>query len=171
MKILFEAVRRKMMLALVTAAAVSIGSSSDDAIAGNFCTDINRLVAEAPEDFSDVIIESGRGSGGFDVTLKLEGASNCAVRRLLHAKSYYCTWEFQHRDVNAYKVFEELGQKLKSCVGGDAILSNDQGVNHPDFYDARIFQLDDVKVAVSVKDKSTLGATYVFVSVERLKGS
>lgn len=171
MKMLLEAVRRKLMFALATAAAVSIGVSGDDAIAGNFCTDINRLVAEAPEDFSDVIIESGSGSGGFDVTLKLEGASNCAVRRLLHAKSYYCTWEFQHRDVSAYEVFEELGQQLKSCVGGDAILSNDQGVNHPDFYDARIFQLDDVKVAVSVKDKSALGATYVFVSVERLKGN
>jgi len=92
------------------------------------------------------------------------------VRRLLHAKSYYCTWEFQHRDLDAYEVFEELGQKLESCIGGDSILSDDQRVNHPDFYDVRIFQLDDVKVAVSVKDKSTLGATYVFVSVERLKG-
>jgi len=121
MKMFFEAARRKLLFALVTLAAVSIGSSGDDAIASNFCTDINQLVAEAPEDFSDVIIESDRGSGGFDVTLKLEGASNCAVRRLLHAKSYYCTWEFQHRDVKAYEVFEELGQKLKSCVGGDAI--------------------------------------------------
>ncbi|MDH3663542.1 MAG: hypothetical protein OEU92_26590 [Alphaproteobacteria bacterium] len=92
------------------------------------------------------------------------------MRRLLHAKSYYCTWEFQHRDLDAYEVFEELGQKLESCIGGDSILSDDQRVNHPDFYDVRIFQLDDVKVAVSVKDKSTLGATYVFVSVERLKG-
>ena len=75
MEMLFEAVRRTLMLALATAASVSIGSSGDDAIAGSFCTGINRLVAEAPEDFSDVIIESSRGSGGFDVTLKLEGTT------------------------------------------------------------------------------------------------
>lgn len=170
MKMLFETVRHTSTLALAIAASVSVGASVEEAIAGGFCTDIDRLVAEAPADFSDVIVESSGGSGGFDVTLKLEGASDCAVRRLLHAKSYYCTWAFQHRDADAYEVFEELGQKLESCIGDDAVLSDDQGVNHPDFYDARIFRLDDVKVAISVKDKSALGATYVFVSVERLKG-
>ena len=170
MKMLFKTVSRKATLNLAIAVSVSIGVSVDEAIADNFCTDISRLVAEAPYDFPNVTVESRRGSGGFDVTLKLANASDCAVRRLLHANSYYCTWEFQHRDAHAYEVFEDLGQKLERCVGRDAARSDDQNVNHPDFYDARIFELGDVKIAISVKDKSELEATYVFVSVERLNG-
>ena len=170
MNVLFETVRRTPTLALVFAASVPIGAVVDDAIAGSFCADIDRLVAEAPDDFSDVIIESSRGSGGFDVTLKLEGVSDCAVRPLLHARSYSCSWEFRHRDADAYELFEELGRKLEGCFDDDAAVSDDQNVNHPDFYDARIFRLDDVMVALSGKDKSEMGGTYVFVSVERLRG-
>lgn len=170
MKMIFEILCRLPMLALAAAASVPIALSVEDAVAGSFCANINQLVAEASKEFSGITTESSGGSGGLDVTLKLEGSSDCAVRRLLHAKSYYCTWDFQHRDGEAYETFEEIRQKLESCIGSHAILSDDQNVNHPDFYDARIFQLGEVKLAVSVKDKSTLATTFVFLSVEPLKG-
>lgn len=101
----------------------------------------------------------------------LEGASECAVRQQLNSKSYYCTWEFRHRDAVAYTTFEEIRQELQSCIGDRAALSDDQNVNHPDFYDSRIFRLDQAKVAVSVKDKSALGSTFIFVSVKPLSGT
>jgi hypothetical protein len=67
--------------------------------------------------------------------------------------------------------FKALGQELESCIGDRAVLSDDQNVNHPDFYEARMFLLDQAKVSVSVKDKSALGSTFVFVSVEPLMGT
>jgi hypothetical protein len=50
-------------------------------------------------------------------------------------------------------------------------VSDDQNVNHPDFYDAQLFLLDRAKVAVSVKDKSAQESTFVFVSVVPMTGT
>ena len=157
MKTIFEPLPRLPTLAVAAAASVPMALPVEDAAADSFCANIDRLVAEVPNDFSGV-------------TLKFEGASDCTVRSLLHGKSYHCTWDFPHRDDEAYETFENIRQKLEDCLDDNAIRSDDQDVNHPDFYDARIFQLGEVKLAVSVKDKSMLGATFVFFSVAPLKG-
>jgi len=86
----------------------------------------------------------------------------------VHWGSGSAKWEVRHRDAGAYTTFEALGQKLQSCIGDRAVLSDDQSVNHPDFYDSHTFLLGQVKVAASVKDKSALGRIFVFVSVELL---
>lgn len=148
------------------AVLMAVGLSVQSAAASSFCANINLLIDKASQDFAEIIVEPSRASGGYDVMFKLEGASDCAVRQLLESKSYHCTWTFQHRDAEAYTTFENLDQALRSCIGDRAALSDDQRVNHPDFYDSRIFLLDQTKVAVSVKDKSALGSTFIFVSVE-----
>lgn len=157
--------------AVVIGVSIAVVLSIENATAASFCSDIDLLINEAPRDFSDIIVEPGKGSGGHDVTLKLDGASDCAARQLLNGKSYACTWAFRYRDAEAYTTFEELGEELQSCIGDRAVLSDDQKVNHPDFYDSRLFFLGQVKVTVSVKDKSALGSTFVFVSVEPLSGT
>ena len=146
--------------------SIPLALSIENAVAASFCSNINLLIDAAPRNFFDMPVDRTEGSNGHDAVLKLEGSSDCAIRQLLDGKLYSCTWEFQHRDAKAYKTFDEFGQKLKKCIGDRAALSDDQSVNHPDFYDSRIFLLDRVKVAVSVKDKSALGRTFVFVSVE-----
>ena len=157
-----RALRRNVAVVISLPVALSIES----AVAGSFCSRMNLLIDAAPGNFSELSDESGEGSGARDVALKLEGSADCAVRQLIKGKSYSCTWEFRHRDANAYAKFEELRQALQSCIGDRATPSDDQNVNHPDFYDSRIFLLDKAKVAVSVKDKSALGSTFVFVFVE-----
>jgi len=152
--------------AVVVGVSIPVVLSVENAAAASFCSSIDLLIEEAPQDFSGIVVEPRKVSGGYDVTFKLEGASNCAARQLLNGKSYYCTWEFQHRDAKAYATFDNLSQELQSCISDRAALSDDQSVNHPDFYDSRIFLLDLVKVAVSVKDKSALGSTFIFVTVE-----
>lgn len=145
---------------------ISMVLSINAAAAADFCKNIDHLIDEATRDFSGIIIYSGQGSSSTDVMLELKGASDCAIRQLLEGKSYYCTWTFQYRDVEAYATFETLGQELKNCLGDRAALSDDQQVNHPDFYDAQLFLLDQAKLALSVKDKSALGNTFVFISVQ-----
>ncbi|MGI9508707.1 MAG: hypothetical protein ACR2QJ_05080 [Geminicoccaceae bacterium] len=151
--------------------AMPMALSVERAMAASFCSNIELLMDAAPGNFSDITIEPGEGSSGRDVTLELEGSADCAVRQLIRNKSYFCTWEFPHRDANAYATFEALAQALQGCIGDRATASDDQNVNHPDFYDSRIFLLETVKVAVSVKDKSALGNTFVFVFVEPRTGT
>ncbi|MDH3661393.1 MAG: hypothetical protein OEU92_15425 [Alphaproteobacteria bacterium] len=168
---IFKTISRVLLRTVVIAVSMPAALSIEDAVAQSICSDINILIEEAPRDFSGIIVEPSRGSGGYGVTFELEGASDCTVRQLLKGKSYYCTWEFRHRDAEAYMTYKALGQDLQSCIGDRAVLSDDQNVNHPDFYESRMFLLDQAKVSVSVKDKSALGSTFIFVSVEPLTGT
>ena len=155
----------------VVITSIVLGWSVENANAASFCSDLNRLIDAAPGDFSDIIVQPSERAGGRDITLKLEGSADCLVRQMIRSKSYGCTWEFRLGDADAYTRFDQLGQALRSCIGDRGTLSNDQSVNHPDFYDSRMFLLDNVKVSVSVKDKSALERTFVFLFVEPLSGS
>ncbi len=157
---------RVLRRVVVVAALMPVALSIEHAVAASFCSSINLLIDAAPGNFADLTVEPGEGSASREDALKLEGSADCTVRQLINSKSYACTWEFRHRDANAYAKFEALDQALQSCIGDRATMSDDQEVNHPDFYDARLFLLDKVKVVVSVKDKSALGSTFVFVFVE-----
>jgi hypothetical protein len=166
-----EMIGRGLLRTVVIGAFLPVAVSTESAAAASFCSKINRLIDEAPRDFSDIVVDPSRASGGHDVTIMLEGASDCAVRQLLNSKSYSCMWEFWYRDPRAYSTFEKLDQELRSCVDDRAVVSDDQNVNHPDFYDAQLFLLDRAKVAVSVKDKSAQESTFVFVSVVPMTGT
>jgi len=81
------------------------------------------------------------------------------------AKVYHCAWKFACRTVGAYSTFDAYKQLFQECFGDRAHLSRDKSVNHPDFYDLHQHQLDQVGVTLSIKDKSALQSTYVFVRV------
>ncbi|MGI9500071.1 MAG: hypothetical protein ACR2P3_08535 [Geminicoccaceae bacterium] len=151
--------------------SIAIAAPIESALASSFCSDVNHLIENVHASFSEIIVEPGRASGGYDVTLKLDGAFDCAVTPRINKKSYYCTWKFQYRAANAYTTFKKLDLELKECIGDRAVLHKDQSVNHPDFYDSRIFQLDQAKITVSVKDKGALGNTFIFIWVEPGSGA
>ncbi len=148
------------------ALSILLGFYTAGTHAADFCSDINHLIQAAPGNFSAIIVESGEGSKGRDITLKLEGSSECTVRLMIRSKSYGCTWTFRLGDPRAYARFDALGQALQRCIGDRSTLNQDQNVNHPDFYDSLMFLLDTAKVSVSVKDKSALESTFVFLFVE-----
>jgi hypothetical protein len=79
----------------------------------------------------------------------------------------HCGWPFDYRSDSATTAFNELVDTLTACIGPDAQMISDQNVNHPDFYDLRIFQIDGFEVGASLKDKSGLRQTYVFLRVSR----
>ena len=70
-----------------------------------------------------------------------------------------CRGTFDLADPGSRDSFEALTQKLATCT--DVPPVRDQGVNHPDFYDAWAFIIDGAPVTLSIKDKTALGKTFV----------
>ena len=77
---------------------------------------------------------------------------------------FVCRWKFGHRSLSSRRAFDRLIFQLKRCprLTGS---TRDAAVNHPDFYDAWEFRFEGFKAAVSLKDKSALGATFVVLRV------
>ncbi|MEX3011023.1 hypothetical protein [Hoeflea sp. TYP-13] len=141
--------------------AASMPITAVAAGAAGFCADINHLVDLAGADFADIVAGSDSDTGNLPATLKLNDASDCKVSPISGASTYNCVWEFPLQAPAAYQKFEDLDRRIQACFGSLAIGEKDQAVNHPDFYDARRYQLEATRVTVSVKDKSTLEHTLV----------
>lgn len=80
-------------------------------------------------------------------------------------KSTHCAWPFDYRAPQATDAFEAVIKAVASCVDTSLKVENDQDVNHPDFYDLRIFNTSRGEVGVSLKDKGGLQKTYVFLRI------
>lgn len=78
-----------------------------------------------------------------------------------------CGWPFAYRSEEADVAFARLNETVAACLGPDAAVSRDQSVNHPDFYDLRLYQIGGRETAVSLKDKAALQQTYVFLRISR----
>ena len=105
-------------------------------------------------------------AGDHDVTLTLAGASYCFVTKKLKTSFYQCAWEFPYRAKQAYDTFDEFVREVDDCIGQHATLHADQSVNHPDFYALRRFETEQAEVNVSVKEKSALSTTFVFIRIK-----
>jgi len=134
------------------------------------CSTLEELVARVPSNFSNIVIAKDGKPSEHDVTLVLDGATKCAVIAQSKKRSYYCVWEFPHRDQGAYRQFKELDRVVSDCLGQQAEANRDQSVNHPDFYDSRMYEMAHATVTVSVKDKSALANTFVYVWVAPKNG-
>ncbi len=150
--------RAVFLLAIALAAAPA---GADDA--ADFCGDVERLVRESRSNFADW----ATAASGEAPHLKLSGAESCVLTRSLSgARTYYCTWAFPYRSVEAYGSFDATKASLQDCFGEQTPSRRDQRVNHPDFYDLQQFELGDVAVTVSIKDKSAQQKTYLFLRVQ-----
>lgn len=90
-----------------------------------------------------------------------------ASRMLSGATQTHCAWVFAYRDPAATEAFDQLIQAVAGCLGDTAHKHDDPDVNHPDFYDLQIFDIDGHEVGVSLKDKAALSETYVFLRLTR----
>ncbi|WP_298291913.1 hypothetical protein [uncultured Litoreibacter sp.] len=79
--------------------------------------------------------------------------------------STHCAWPFDYRAPEATQAFEAVMKAVPSCLLTVLEVEYDQDVNHPDFYDLRIFNAPQGQVGVSLKDKGGLQQTYVFLRV------
>lgn len=149
-------VRLLFCLLMMTTAA---GAQSAKAAA--LCEGVNALVVHARSNFSD-----GTAQSAVAAARPLADAEKCTMSRSdSGANAYHCIWGFPYRDVAASAFFGAVDADLRGCFADSARFAADQGVNHPDTYDQRRYGLDDVVVTVSLKDKSALGRTYVFLGV------
>lgn len=80
-------------------------------------------------------------------------------------KSLHCAWPFAYRSGQGASAFDAMLTEVGDCAV--QIPTEPSRVNHPDSYDLRQFRLVDATVSVSLKDKSALARTYLFLRIER----
>jgi len=151
---------------LSVTSAVIFSATLGVAQAQDLCANVDYLINQSQSGFSKIAAKPKGDSGDHDVTLTLAGASYCLVTKRAKRNWYHCGWEFPYRAKQAYETFEQIAGSMNACIGRRATLHNDQSVNHPDYYSSRRFELEQADVSVSVKDKGTLGSTFVFVRVQ-----
>ncbi len=134
--------------------------------ASDLCTDINYLIDQSRSDFVKIRGEPSSDSPHDAVTLTLTGATDCRVTKKSSKNFYQCHWEFPHRAEEAYDTFDELVRSVHECLGKQATVHNDQKVNHPDFYALTRYETEKASVNISVKDKSALERTFVFIRIQ-----
>ena len=79
--------------------------------------------------------------------------------------SINCAWPFAYRASDATQAFDALIDDVPACFETQQAAINDKDVNHPDFYDLRIFEVPEGEIGISLKDKGGLQKTYVFLRV------
>ncbi len=117
-----------------------------------------------------ITINGGRGSvTSLALPSPLVGTSSCQTSLALSGgQSQTCGWAFAYRSEAAQQAFDAVLDALVLCLGKHAAVRKDTAVNHPDFYDLRLFRSETAEIAVSIKDKGALQETYVFLRVAGL---
>ena len=77
-----------------------------------------------------------------------------------------CRWKFGYRVAAADVAHGALLEAVRHCVPNAHVVLEEAPVNHPDSYLATTFDAGTVTVAVTLKDKAALGASFVFLRVE-----
>ncbi len=126
-----------------------------------YCVELQTIIAAGRTGFADLAGASAGADGRYPATLVPRQASTCSVSRPPGTASYHCVWEFPLQKPAAYARYNSIEKDTDACIGSQATPQDDQGVNHPDFYAARRFELEGTAVIVSVKDKSVLNRTLV----------
>jgi hypothetical protein len=134
--------------------------------ARDLCESIKQLIDQSHAGFLDIMDEPDTDAGDHDVNLILTDASYCRVTKTSKRSSYHCGWEFPHRAQTAYDAFDDFARRVDRCIGQHAAQHSDQSVNHPDTHALRRFETPSAEVSVSVKDKSALGRTFVFIRIQ-----
>lgn len=122
--------------------------------AGGLCEQVSVMLGQ-PATSGQSLTLAGVGSSACTRSLDLTGAS-----------ALNCAWDFPFRTGDARAVFDQTLVLLQGCFGPNA--TTDQPVNHPDFYDLRIFETELGEVGLSLKDKGALQRTYIFLRIAPL---
>lgn len=97
----------------------------------------------------------------------LDDSARCGLSvDLSGQRSLVCRWSFPFRADAAAAKFKALDALTHRCLDLSPAAPED-GVNHPDTYVQHLYRSGDVKIALSLKDKSALGQTFVFLFLRR----
>ena len=149
-------IRRRSRMNGVFLALCIGGLNTGAVLADGLCTDLETAISLVPP--ANVSDTSGTSADQTEETCAL-------IAELSKRENYHCKWGFSYRAPAATAAFAAYEQALRQCLGDRATESRDPGVNHPDFYDRRLFQTDSFGVSVSLKDKAALMQTFVFLRV------
>lgn len=126
-----------------------------------YCADLQTIIGASRTGFVELAGATADADGRYPATLIPRDANACSVGQPPGTASYHCVWAFPLQKPAAYAKYKTMEQQTDACIGSQATPQDDQGVNHPDFYAARRFELQGAAVIVSVKDKSVLNRTLV----------
>lgn len=132
--------------------ALAVCLTATGAQAGAFC--------------DQIMIQLGAVPMAGEMRLPDGAVGQCATSLdLSGARALNCAWPYAFRTGDAQAAFLVARAALQSCLGAEVAETRDQGVNHPDFYDLRLFRTGQGEVGLSLKDKGALQRTYVFVRI------
>ena len=94
----------------------------------------------------------------------------CSKAQQTTGEVLFCYSEHGFRSDQATKLAERIEAEIAICFNAPARQA-DAGVNHPDSYAARWFDVDGARISLSVKDKGALDKTLVFLRIADAEGS
>lgn len=136
---------RALLILLAMSATISV------AVADNFCDVLSENSANWTEISAAINAKLGRKNVACGSAMGLSGKV-----------SHHCYWAFDFRSIAAQDAYKLLYQQLTECSNAGADIQ-DKGVNHPDSYTLENFDFGKHDLALSLKDKATLGQTLIFV--------
>ncbi|MEM7173318.1 MAG: hypothetical protein AAF530_24355 [Pseudomonadota bacterium] len=138
---------------LIFFVASCTGFGPDPARAEGLCDGLSLVLEKWPEVPASQPWQAGEGK-------------TCRYLKELSGPLFLCQWDHDLQDPAAQAHFDRLSQDLEVCFGFGATMVSDQRVNHPDSYLLRQFEVREKVISLSLKDKSALGRTIVFLRVQ-----
>ena len=133
--------------------------------ANNYCSIIGRLMDQSIFISEDATGDLNKIDPAGRAGLKHFQTAHCTVSKSSEGNSYHCVWKFPLQSPDAAQKFRDIEGILKECMRSGTAAKRDKGVNHPDFYDAAQFLLENAKVTLSIKEKSTLQNTFISLRI------
>ena len=129
-----------------------------EAQAETWCSDLDDIIDDARSSFV--------GADGPELGTFAPAPDRCELAAEPSGSDVYrCTWSFALRAAETAEVYNGLAVSVAECVGGDVLPVVDRGVNHPDTSLRHTYDLGSAALSLSLKDKSALDASYVFLEV------
>ncbi|MEM7057709.1 MAG: hypothetical protein AAF557_08980 [Pseudomonadota bacterium] len=97
----------------------------------------------------------------------IEGASptTCDVATSLDGtRIYHCRWDHSYRAPEAIFQMAKMNTEIERCLG-IASRKIEDGVNHPDTYEQRLYRLGDINISLSLKDKAAFNQSFVSLQI------
>ena len=148
-------------------AAAAAAAAAPSAWAAPDCADMKSLISHAQLSFEASAVGKSQPPAH-----SLPGADQCASAIGEGGTGiYYCSWSFSFRSGEARQLFAGLNDQIAGCLKIDPVLAKDQRVNHPDSFWLNTYQVNGAELSISIKDKSNLGKSLLFLRVQTRPGS
>lgn len=123
----------------------------------SFCAQLDLALAAVDPDAQAAIVETMFHGNGAK-------PANCGVSLdLSGSRSTNCHWAFAFRSEAVELAFDKMLAQLSACADPAFGVQKDLPVNHPDFFDLRVMRMTGGEVGLSLKDKTALQQSFIFL--------